>query len=259
MDNKKYSPLQLRELFHIEFLRWFSRKAKPEYYAVKGGTNLRLFFKSFRYSEDMDLDAAGIGVDKLKDIVTSILLSQSFSNTLKPFGIEDVLCQDMAKAKQIKTTQRFKIHLMTYPGEDLFTKVEFSRRGFKGNIIVQSVPDSVLRPYKLAPIVVSHYDAESAAAQKVDALASRAMIQARDIFDLFILSSQLEPSKINRALIDKAKLAKAYDNIFEVSFKQFQDTVISYLTGEDQSLYDSSKVWDDIKLKAANFIEELRG
>ena len=48
-----YNSLQLREVFHLEFLRWLGRSVKSEAYAVKGGVNLRLFFRSFRYSEDM--------------------------------------------------------------------------------------------------------------------------------------------------------------------------------------------------------------
>ena len=64
--------LQLREVFHIEFLRWLGRKVKAGHYAVKGGANLRFFFKSFRYSEDMDLDARVIRVVQLKEIVMKI-------------------------------------------------------------------------------------------------------------------------------------------------------------------------------------------
>mgnify|MGYP001601104310 FL=1 len=54
-----YNSLQLREIFHLEFLRWLGRKVKPDYYAIKGGTNLRFFFQSFRYSEDMVVKKGG--------------------------------------------------------------------------------------------------------------------------------------------------------------------------------------------------------
>lgn len=117
MDTKIYNSLQLRELFHIEFLRWLGREMKTEYCALKGGTNLRLFFGSFRYSEDMDLDIRGI--------------------------------------------------------------------------------------------------------------------------------------------VDAIKLAKAYENIFEIGFSQFRDTVISYLSDKDRATYNSSSLWDEIKLKVSHFIDEL--
>ncbi len=258
MNTKVYNSLQLREVFHIEFLRWLGREMKAECYSLKGGTNLRLFFKSLRYSEDMDLDVRGIGVNTLKDLVMDILHSQSFSNSLEPFGVARIVPPDMIKAKQTETTQRFKIHLIAYSGEDLFTKVEFSRRGFKGNVIVQPAADSILRPYKLAPLLVPHYDVQSAIGQKIIALATRTIIQARDVFDLYTLSSQYEfvkPKKIN---IDNVKVSQAYENIFEISFEQFRDTVISYLCDEDQVMYNSSSVWDEIKLKVSHFIDEIR-
>lgn len=254
-----YNPLQLRELFHLEFLRWFNRRIKGGSYAVKGGTNLRFFFHSLRYSEDMDLDIKGAEVAMLKDKVMEILTSDSFQHILRPFGIENLVAPDIAKAKQTQTTQRFKIHLITSSGEDLFTKVEFSRRGFKGDVIVQPVLDHILRSYKLSPLLVPHYDIRSTVAQKIEALATRSVIQARDIFDLYILSSQYETTRGIPYIMSPAKLKSAYENLFEISFAQFKDTVITYLSEEDQGLYDSSSAWDDIQLKVSNFINELKG
>ncbi|GEM_PF-6279915 len=46
MEDIVYNSLQLREVFHLEFLRWFGGKMKAKYYAVKGGANLRFFFKN---------------------------------------------------------------------------------------------------------------------------------------------------------------------------------------------------------------------
>lgn len=258
MDKSIYSPLQIREIFHLEFLKWFGRKVKPGQYAIKGGANMRFFFNSFRYSEDMDLDIRGVSIGALKAAVIGILEAGSFKASLKPFGIGDVVGPDMTKAKQTETTQRFKAHLLTLSGEDLFTKLEFSRRGFKGEIIVQPVSDIILRLYKLAPLLVPHYDSSATIIQKIIALATRAAIQARDVFDIYILSSQYKPSKVRAINIQTSKLKKACENIFEISFEQFRDTVISYLSLEDQGLYNSESSWDEIKLKTANFIEELR-
>ena len=257
MNESIYNSLQLREIFHLEFLRWLGRKVKVRCYALKGGTNLRFFFGSFRYSEDMDLDIHGVEAGSLKDIVMKILQSPSFQDILKPFGVERVMPPDITRAKQTETTQRFKIHLITFAGEDLFTKVEFSRRGFKGEMIVQPVSSLVLREYKLPPLLISHYDIYSAAMQKIDALATRSIVQARDIFDLYILSSQYKPLKTKKNEMNDAKLLKARENVFEINFEQFRDTVISYLSTEDQTVYNSPSLWDEIKLKTADFIDEL--
>jgi len=35
-----FNQLQLREIFHLELLRWLGRKLKAENYALKGGVNL---------------------------------------------------------------------------------------------------------------------------------------------------------------------------------------------------------------------------
>jgi predicted nucleotidyltransferase component of viral defense system len=252
-----YNSLQLREIFHLEFLRRLGRKIKPKYYAVKGGANLRFFFQSFRYSEDMDLDISDVEVIVLKDIVMKILQSPSFQNGLKPFGVERIVSPDIARAKQTETTQRFKTHLVTPAGEDLFTKVEFSRRGFKGRVIVQAVSNTILRAYKLPPLLIAHYDIQSAIIQKIKALATRSAIQARDIFDLYILSSQFDSREAEKIKISDTQITKAYENVFEVSFEQFRDTVIFYLSPEDKALHNSSSLWDEIKLKTANFIDEL--
>ncbi len=252
-----YNQLQLREIFHLEFLRWMSRKIKVDNYVLKGGTNLRVFFNSIRYSEDMDMDISGVTLENLKDIVMKILQASSFNETLKPFGVERIIPPDISRVKQTETTQRFKIHLITSAGEDLFTKVEFSRRGFKGETAVETVSDIILRAYKMPPLLVSHYDIQSTVAQKIGALAARSIIQARDVFDLYILSSQYKPAK--KDILDREKLTKAHENIFEISFEQFRDTVLSYLAPEDQATYKTGELWDEIKLKVANFINELGG
>lgn len=254
-----YNSLQQREIFHLEFLRWFSRKLAPDYYALKGGVNMRFFFSSTRYSEDMDLDVSGIRVDILQDAVLKILKTRSFRENLRPYGIEDIVSQDMEKAKQTATTQRFKVHLMTFSGVDLYTKIEFSRRGLKEGITVSAIPDKVLRPYKAAPIIVPHYDAAAAVMQKIDALASRPAVQARDIFDLFILGPGIDVSEIERSLRPEDEIIeKAYENLFLVDYEQFRDEVISFLSAEEQANYDSSLFWDEVKLRVSELLERIK-
>lgn len=254
-----YNQLQLREIFHLQFLKNLSRQLSPEYYALKGGANLRFFFGSFRYSEDMDLDVLNIRVDILKTLVMEILCSPSFIDSLRSFGIRQIVPPDMAKAKQTEITQRFKLHLLTAAQEDLFTKIEFSRRGYKGSIQVQPVSNEILRAYKMAPLLLSHYDIDAAFWQKVAALAGRSIVQARDIFDLHILIPQQRKESVKH--IDPAQrkiIDKAIDNLYSISYHQFRDTVISYLSPGEARLYDSSNVWDDIKLKTAQFLEDWK-
>jgi len=257
MKGEIYTPLQIREVFHLEFLRWLSRKLKAGRYCLKGGVNLRFFFKSIRYSEDMGIDTIAVRVEKIKETVVGILSCRGLSDSLKSFGIERVIPPDMTKAKQTETTQRFKIHLLTSAQEDLFTKIEFSRRGMKGKAVVEPVTASVLRSYKMAPLLVPHYDADSAIMQKIHALAHRPVLQARDIFDLFWISSQCDAADLAKG-VSKTVLKTSYGNIFQVGFAQFRDTVVAYLGEEDKKVYSSPEVWDEIKLKSAHFLEELK-
>lgn len=255
-----YNSLQLREVFHIEFLRWLARKVRPDDYALKGGVNLRFFFKSLRYSEDMDIDIFRVRVDALKDIVMKILNTPSFNYNLKTFGCERIIPPDISKAKQTETTQRFKIHLINSEGLDLFTKVEFSRRGFKGETVYEPISDIITCEYKISPLIVSHYDITSAILQKVKALALRSVIQARDVFDLYILNSQYDknagvPKKLEQ--FNPSLFRKARENVFGIDFQQFRDTVIFYLSIDDQCIYNKTSLWDEIRLRVENFIEEL--
>ena len=263
------SPLTLREVFHLEFLRRLGASLAPTSYALKGGVNMRLFFGSPRFSEDMDLDISGPSVAQLKNLVMTSLGSRAFLDPLASYGIKTVRPPDLLKAKQTETTQRFKMHILTAAGEDLFTKVEFSRRGRSfppGTVGVDLVPDALLRPYRMTPLWVPHYDTASMTLQKINALASRAAVQARDIFDLHILiSAPGAPAPATHPEIpaldapDSTVIRKAKDRVYDVGFEMFRDTVLSYLSPEDRVAYDRPEAWDDIRLRVAGFIEAQGG
>lgn len=258
MNTPAFDALQLREVFHLEFLRYLSRKLKPLNYVLKGGVNLRFFFKSIRYSVDMDLDVQGIRVLDLKELVMKILNSPSFQDSLQPYGISRVVPPDLRRAKQTETTQRFKVHLLTLSGEDLFTQIEFSRRGIQGTIKVETVNSNIMRTYKLPPLIIPHYDAVSATFQKINAVSTRAVTQARDIFDLYFLITHLYPEDIKSIRISDSRLKNTVENILNLSFNLYRDTVIPYLSLEDQTIYNSPLVWDEIRLRVVDFIEKIK-
>ncbi|MFA4874061.1 MAG: nucleotidyl transferase AbiEii/AbiGii toxin family protein [bacterium] len=248
--------LEQREVFHIAFLRQLATVLKPNTYAVKGGTNLRLFFGSIRYSEDMDLDVTGIEVFRLKEVVQAILESKILATTLRPFGINRIVPPDMKTAKQTETTQRFKLHLITDSREDLFTKIEFSRRRLDPNVVTEPIDMSILSAYRLHPLLVSHYPVAIAIAQKIEALAMRSTTQARDVFDLYMLLPKLKDRGDKLKVLSQATLKKASVNAFELDFNLFRDTVIAYLKDEDRRFYDNKGTWEQIQIEVVNAIEE---
>ncbi|MGB7568386.1 MAG: nucleotidyl transferase AbiEii/AbiGii toxin family protein [Chitinivibrionales bacterium] len=257
MNAVSYNHLQLRELFHLEFLRRLALKLKPSQYVLKGGVNMRFFFGSPRYSEDMDLDAQGVGVQVLRDTAMAILTAPSLRETLASFGVESIIAPDISKAKQTETTQRFKIHLTTTADEDLFTKIEFSRRGIAKGVKVETVRAEIMRVLRLPPLMCPHYDAEAAMLQKIEAVAGRSATQARDIFDLYLLITQASPPKKQTGPGKTELLKKAIKNIYSVDFNQFKDTVLLYFPYEERRFYDDIGRWDEIRLIASQCIEEL--
>src|SRR3989338_7926132 len=116
--------LQIRELFHFLFLEQLLKTTSPRLYILKGGVNLRFFFKSPRYSEDIDLDVMKTSVETLKKNGYKILNAAPFRRTLSTYGIESLKINDPLKAKHTETTQRFKVQLHLTSGEVFPTRSE---------------------------------------------------------------------------------------------------------------------------------------
>jgi predicted nucleotidyltransferase component of viral defense system len=252
--------LEKREFFHLAFLRALVRKLPLSSFAVKGGCNLRFFFGSDRYSEDIDLDVTGVAVHSLKEQVMAIFGSASLNDTARSFGIDQVRPPDLARAKQTETVQRFKVHLITSASEDLATKIEFSRRGLDAPIRAEPVLPEVLAAYRMPPLIVPHYTAEAAIRQKIRALITRRQPEARDVFDLYILSSS--PQARELALGDHFsadQLTQALDRVDEIEYEQYRDTVVGFLPPEEQERYDQSLIWDQIRLVVISLIEHGPG
>lgn len=252
----KISALQIREIFHLEFLRELVRKIPASAFVLKGGSNLRFFFGSIRYSEDMDIDARDIPVDTLQAKCLEVLAARPLLARLRSFGIEEVVPPDIRRAKQTETVQRFKVHLLTSAGEDLFTKVEFSRRGFDSSYRAEAVSSSVLSEYFLPPLIVQHYLLETALAQKIKALVERRQTEARDIFDLHLLGSRLLKDNEYFNQLSPAELQAVKNRVYSVDYEQYRDQVVSYLALDDQAHYSSRPIWDEIRLNVISFVEQ---
>jgi len=250
------TPLQQREVFHLALLRALGRGLPLASHVLKDGSNLRFFFDSVRYSEDMDLDVTGVAVHVLRDKVLAILQSGALADTLRTYGVSQVVPPDMRASKQTETVQRFKVHLITSAGEDLSTKVEFSRRGLDSPAQAEAVPAPVLARYRMAPLIASHYQAEAAALQKVGALVGRRQPEPRDVFDLHVLSTRL-PARAEGVggRLATADAEHARERLFSLDYAAYRDAVVGFLDPADQATYDSAAAWDQIRLTALAVIE----
>ncbi len=251
---KILTPRQFVELFHLLFINQLSTKLDRQAYTLKGGANMRFFFRSPRYSEDIDFDIRGIRVDLLRTKVNGTLGSAPFRDILEIRGLR---LERHTEPKQTETTQRWKLGLSGPRIQGVLpTKIEFSRRS-RGVATRNFEPVSaeIIRFYDLSPILLSHYSAEAAFAQKLNALVSRSEIQARDIFDLHILSD-MRSEKILAFPLSGLNRQKARDNIFSTSFAVFKSQVVAYLEPEVQLRYDSEDIWDAIRLRLVEALEK---
>ncbi len=242
------------EVFHLLFLDWLGRKLDKASYALKGGCNLRFFFGSIRYSEDIDLD---IGLQEpahaLCDRVNGILEGQPFRQTLLARGIE---IEHITEAKQTETVQRWKVGILTDVTErPLPTKIEFSRRGLDAGRRFEHVDPGVTAPYCLGPILTNHYDTMTATRQKLAALQSRKVPQARDVFDLHLLRSA--GADIGRAAREAGlSLSDLESRVMCLTYGLFAGQVLAYLPAGELDRHADPAVWDRMVLSVAEAIQE---
>ncbi len=252
-----HKDIQLRELFHFCFLERLLKTADPALFALKGGVNLRFYFNSPRYSEDMDLDVFGGSVETLKKNGYKILQDASFLRVLQSYGIEALEINDAAKAKHTATTQRFRLNLLTSSGRRLPTKVEFSRRSSdRAHVIHEQVNTSLARNYKRLAFSFPHYSGEAAVIQKIRALAGRPATQARDVFDLQILErgGYLDKTQVHKNS-SRTERQKAAEAMLSLSFDDYRNQVLSFLDEENQKELGNKQAWQTMQESLLEFFE----
>lgn len=240
-----YNDLQLREVFHFCFLERLLKMTTPGQYVLKGGVNLRFFFHSPRYSEDMDLDVLAGSVATLKKNGYKILGDAGFARSLRVYGIEALEINDPDKAKHTEVTQRFRVGLVTAAGQRLPTRVEFSRRAVQvPEHITELVDPEIARHYRKLSFRVAHYPGEVAARQKIAALYGRQTTQARDLFDLSVL---MAGGYIHRAAVQaaftRAQQRRAAECVMSLGFDAFAGQVLEFLPEPQRQEYASPVAW----------------
>ena len=227
---------QVTELFHVAFLDVLSKRLEPDRYVLKGGANLRYFFDSVRYSEDIDLDVEGVPAWRLNEKVDALLSSTPIEVLLRSAGLS---VAERSNPKRTDTTQRWKIGLQA-PGhsELIRTKIEFSYREGEGDYRLEAIPRRIV-----------------ATEQKVLALAKRPETQARDVFDLDLL---LRRRPLVPGSLDPQLLTEAADLAMQLSYAAFRDQVLSFLEPESVELYEGEGSWEQMQTFVAERLEEAR-
>jgi hypothetical protein len=149
------TPVQAVEAFHLAFLRVLESRLRREFFVVKGGVNLRAWFRSLRYSEDLDLDLLRGEVFEVREKVDAVLSGPGLRDLLRSLGLA---VTRSSAPKQTGTTQRWKLALTQAGGSmTLHTKVEFSRRGGEDDHVLEPVLAEIVAPYGIPAPTVHHY------------------------------------------------------------------------------------------------------
>jgi len=254
----QYAERQLREVFHLLFLERLLKLSDPDIYVLKGGVNLRFFFHSPRYSEDMDIDVLTGSVATLKKNGYKILRQPAFRRSLATCGIADLVINDPGKAKHTGTTQRFRCRLLTQSGESLPTNVEFSRRDTEAERSrTDPIDPQIAREYNRLAYRCRHYAGEAAVEQKIRALIGRDITQARDLFDLHILylGGHCDKAMIGNTF-SAAECETAVDHLSSLSHAAFEGQVLEFLEPEQRGAYASQTVWEGMKAEMLEVLSE---
>lgn len=253
MANRSF---ELREFFHLTFLRHLTHRLAGRGYAVKGGICMRFFHRSPRLSEDMDLDVVSkMRVPTLQNSVDTVLNSRAFLSNLLQQGIIEL---GVSKPKQTDVTQRWKI-LLKLEGDSLPTKIEFSRRSHDMDY-QQGIPNAeVLGKYKSTPFAAQYYNEFHMVEQKIRALSAPSRNAVRDLFDLHHLFYVIGIDLNKAARMSEQKdIEAAIEKVDKFSFDLFRSQVLSYLTEDVMMAYsqvsDFKRLQDETNSKLLEMI-----
>ncbi len=248
-------PASAVETFHLAFLRVLEGSKERSRWAVKGGFNLRAWFGSPRRSEDLDLDAVAWPAHGLAERVDAALRSKDLELLLRTRGLRILRA---TKPKQTETTQQWKTALEgVSTSVPLHTKIEFSHRRSSGEFFLEPVTAELARAHGIPAATVNHYGAADAARQKIVALGSRRVVQARDVFDLEHLFrfARADPRPLGREAA--ACIASALERALDMPFDAYRSQVVPYLAPDAQELHGSRTAWERMHESVVDRLSEL--
>jgi len=248
------TPRQAIECFHLVFLRALTARLDDKsLVCLRGGANLRFYFRSVRYSEDIDFDVAVIAPATLKKKVDDLLIAPIVVAPLAAMGLG---LSDLSKPKQTETTQRWKAAIRVDTGAPIRTRIEFSRREKITGAVFEAIHGELTAGYGIAPFPAMHYSMPRAIAQKIHALHDRREPQPRDVFDLQLLFAR-HPSNPALTSEEKAWLPGAIENAKSVTFDDYAAKVVAYLEPEQVELFAARETWEVMQSGVVAQLEAL--
>lgn len=256
-----HTPVEAREAVHILLLHELMRIGGGHSVILKGGVNLRLFFASVRYSEDMDLDGEPEFSSAIRGTIRKVFEDRGFLNSLRSLGLRG-LDPGEGVNKDTDTVFRHKFHVIGRGDIRYPTKIEVSfRPRFEPDIaLVEQVPTCFVEDYVGlgASLRVPHYNLPAAVRQKVEALAGRTVVQARDVFDLHVLGLTEPGGELAMHIgqhVRADRLSLAIQRTYDITFDEFEGQVVEFLADEARATYGTREAWDEVRLRVAGAIE----
>jgi len=166
-----------REYCQHLFLSYFYKKPKSEKILFKGGTALRIIFKSPRFSEDLDFSAINEGTITIPEI------NQLIDETLTGIKNEGIECEKILNAgTQGETTGGYfaiiKLKMLDFNSE---IRLQISFRSPN-----ETISNTVLIQNDfIAPYVITFLTESLLVSEKIQALLARK--KPRDFFDLYFI------------------------------------------------------------------------
>jgi|LakMenEpi03Aug12_release.lakeMendotaPanAssembly.Ray.scaffolds.fasta_scaffold26685_7 predicted nucleotidyltransferase component of viral defense system len=245
------------ELFHLAFLSALREAVGRDEFVVKGGANLRFYFGSPRYSEDIDLDVPDAAPSRFSEKVARALDGRLLHRML---ATENITIDRMNQAERSQTKEKWKIGLahpaMAYSAS---TRVEISYREYpypREASVVEPMSSEMRRAYPHLHLpLVYHYLPAAALEQKIIALKDRSATQPRDVFDLDILF-RAYPDALRSGDIDRSLLSIAIDRTMSISYELYAAKVGAFLEPGLEHLA-TREHWNALSLSVVDRLEEL--
>lgn len=222
--------------------------------------NLRLFFQSVRYSEDIDLDGVPEFSQAIRSTIKGVFRDRTFLRRIRQLGIRGL---DPGEGpKDTSTTFRYKFGVVL-PGDVRHpTKVEvsFRPRHPGDRTVTEPVPSRFVEEYDITPIPICRYVLDAAVRQKIQALGGRNLAQARDVFDLHALVGGDVSDEMLGFLagaLTRNQLDAAHERAFSITFAEYKGQVIEFLATEARETYGTEGAWDEMRLEAAALIDAV--
>ena len=101
---------------------------------------------------------------------------------------------------------------------------------------------------------------EAVLKQKINALVSRTKVEARDVFDLYILSPRVDNLQIDQTPTLSSEVKRlARERIYSIDYHQYRDQVVEYLSYEERKYYDTRGMWDEIRWVVLRLLKGSQG